>query len=300
MLGKEAALFVTSGVQGNQLAILTHARMGEEIILEAESHIFYYESGAASALAGVQTRTIPGMRGAMPPEQVERAIRTRDIHHPKTALICLENTHNRAGGAVLPLAYLKAIREISVRRQVPVHMDGARLFNAAVSLNVDVKAITCHVDTVQVCLSKGLGAPVGSILAGPKDWIAQARIWRKRLGGGMRQAGVIAAPGIVALTEMVERLREDHEHARMLATALAEIPGFMVRPEEVETNIIIVDVQPSGLTAQQWAERLRQVGVLCTCFSDTLLRFVTHKDVNREQLEEAIQRIRTVSKQMGY
>ena len=200
ILGKEAALFVTSGTQGNQIAILCHAGPGDEIILEADSHIFYYEAGAASALAGVQTRPLPGRRGMMDPADVEGAIRGDDIHFPRTALICLENTHNRAGGAVLPLDRMAALREVADHR-IPVHLDGARLFNAAVAMGVDVREFARFADSVSVCLSKGLGAPVGSLLAGEKAFIDEARQWRKRLGGGMRQAGVIAAPALLALTE---------------------------------------------------------------------------------------------------
>ncbi|WP_018133494.1 low-specificity L-threonine aldolase [Effusibacillus pohliae] len=297
-LGKEAALFVTSGTQGNQVAILSHARAGEEIILEADSHIFFYEAAAASALAGVQTRTIAGVRGVMDPREVERAIRGVNIHFPRTALICLENTHNRAGGAILPLENLQAIYELAQRKQVPVHLDGARVFNAAVALAVDVREITRFVDTVQVCFSKGLGAPVGSVLAGPRDFIEAARQWRKRLGGGMRQAGVIAAPAIVALTEMVDRLAEDHENARRLALALAEMKGWQVDPGLVETNIVIADVAGTGRSATEWLDWLAKEGVLAVDFGDTLIRFVTHKDVSSSDLEEAIRRIHRVVKRL--
>ncbi|GAX90325.1 low-specificity L-threonine aldolase [Effusibacillus lacus] len=293
-LGKEAALFVTSGTQGNQVAILTHARAGEEIILEADSHIFYYEAAAASALAGVQTRTLPGIRGAMEPQEVEKAIRGVDIHFPRTALICLENTHNRAGGAVLPPDYMRAIHEVATRKQVPVHLDGARVFNAAVALGIDVKEITRHVDTVQICFSKGLGAPVGSVLAGPQEFIDTARQWRKRLGGGMRQAGVLAAPAILALTEMVDRLAEDHDNAKRLARALADIKGLQVDPQTVETNIVIADVSGTGKSAVEILELLAEEGILAVDFGETLVRFVTHKDVSRFDIDEAITRIHRV------
>ncbi|MFC4768186.1 low-specificity L-threonine aldolase [Effusibacillus consociatus] len=293
-LGKEAALFVTSGTQGNQVAILTHARAGEEILLEADSHIFYYEAAAASALAGVQTRTIAGIRGAMHPKDVEQAIRGVNIHFPRTALICLENTHNRAGGAVLSLENMRAVYEVAQRKQVPVHLDGARVFNAAVALGVDVGEITQYADTVQICFSKGLGAPVGSVLAGSREFIEQARQWRKRLGGGMRQAGVIAAPAIVALTEMVDRLAEDHANARNLAAGLAEIKGVQVNPDSVETNIVIADVSETGRSALEILDLLAQEGVLAVDFGDTLVRFVTHKDISTSDIEEAIHRINRV------
>lgn len=293
-LGKEAALFVTSGTQGNQVAVLTHARSGEEIILEAESHIFYYEAAAASALAGVQTRTLPGVRGAMQPKAVEQAIRGVNIHFPRTALICLENTHNRAGGAILPLENMQAIHEVARRKQVPVHLDGARVFNAAVALGVDVREITQHADTVQACLSKGLGAPVGTILAGSRDFIETARQWRKRLGGGMRQAGVIAAPAILALTEMVDRLAEDHANAKRLAGALAEIKGIQADFDSVETNIVIADISGTGRSALELLDLFAKEGVLAVDFGDTLVRFVTHKDVTAADIEEAIVRINRV------
>lgn len=293
-LGKEAALFVTSGTMGNQVAVLTHARSGEEIILEADSHIFYYESAAASAFAGVQTRTLKGQRGAMQPTEVEQAIRGVNIHFPKTALICLENTHNRAGGAVLPLENMQAIYEIAQRKQVPVHLDGARVFNAAAAMQQDVRTITQFTDTVQVCFSKGLGAPIGSVLAGPREFIDKARFWRKRMGGGMRQAGVIAAPAIIALIEMTERLAEDHENARYLAEALANVKGLQVDLATVETNIVIADVTATGKHALEILDALASEGVLAVDFGDTLIRFVTHKDAGRPQVEEAVRRIQRV------
>jgi threonine aldolase len=294
LLGKEAALFVTSGTQGNQVAILTHSRSGEEIILEAESHIFYYEAAAASAFAGVQTRTLAGVRGAMDPKAVEQAVRGVNIHLPRTALICLENTHNRAGGSILPLDHMQAIHEVAQQKQVPIHLDGARLFNAAVGLNADLREFTQYVDTVQVCLSKGLGAPAGSILAGPKSFIDTARQWRKRLGGGMRQAGVLAAPGILALTEMIDRLAEDHVNAKRLAMALAEIRGLAIDPNSVDTNIVIVDVSGTGKSSYEILDLLKQEGILAVDFGDTLVRFVTHNDVSSTDIEEAIVRIHRV------
>jgi threonine aldolase len=299
ILGKEAALFVTSGTQGNQVAILTHARPGEEIILEAESHIFYYEAAAASAFAGVQTRTIPGTRGAMDPADVAKAIRGKDIHQPRTAMIAIENTHNRAGGAVIPVANMQAIYRVAREADVPVHLDGARLFHAAVATGQDVKTFTQYTDSVQICLSKGLGAPVGSVLAGSRSFIERARVWRKRLGGGMRQAGVIAAPGIIALTEMVGRLAEDHEKAKMLALALADMKGISVEPQAVETNIVIVDIQGTGKTAADFLARLEREGVLAVAFGETLVRFVTHKDVSRDDVRAAIDRIHHVIREMG-
>ncbi|KUO97213.1 low-specificity L-threonine aldolase [Ferroacidibacillus organovorans] len=291
MLGKEAALFVTSGTQGNQIAVLTHARPGDEVILEAESHIFYYEVGAMAALAGVQARTLPGVRGQIPLSQLKKAIRGVNIHYPETKLICLENTHNRAGGAILPLSYMKEVYELAKAHQVPVHLDGARLFNAAVASGVAVCDFAAAVDTVQVCLSKGLGAPIGSILAGPRDWIERARKWRKALGGGMRQAGVIAAPGLLALNTMVERLADDHRRAKRLAEGLAQIPGISIRPEDVETNIVIADIAGLSVGMADFLHRLANEGVLATDFSETTVRFVTHVDVDDVAIEATLRAV---------
>jgi threonine aldolase len=293
ILGKEAALFVTSGTQGNQISILTHCRPGNEIILEEESHIFYYESGAVSAFAGVQTRTIKGIRGAMSPDLVEGAIRGEDQHYPETGLICLENTHNRAGGAVIPLENMKEIYNIAERHNIPVHMDGARLFNAVAASKRDVKEFTQYCDTVQICLSKGLGAPVGSILAGNKEFIQKARKWRKRLGGGLRQVGMIAAPGLVALTTMRDRLSEDHENAQLLASGLASISGIKV-VNEVDTNIVVIDVSELNMNSTTFVEKLKEKEILAGTFGPNLVRFVTHFNVSTENIRHALKTITTL------
>jgi len=290
VLGKEAALFVTSGTQGNQIAVLTHCRPSQEIILEAESHIFYYESGAVAALAGVQTRTIPSIRGAMDPRKVHEAIRGIDIHYPETGLICIENTHNRAGGAVVPVENMKEIYQVAKKHQVPVHMDGARLFNAAVAANVDVKEFAQYSDTVQFCLSKGLGAPIGSIIAGSKDFIQRAKVWRKRLGGGLRQVGVIAAPGLIALTKMKDRLAADHENARLLADGIRNIDGLAVL-NDVETNIVVVDVKELGLTADEFVVALKAEGVLSGSAGLSTVRLVTNLNVSANDIKLAIDAI---------
>jgi threonine aldolase len=284
-LGKEAAMFVTSGTQGNQVAVLTHCHNGDEIILEADSHIFYYESGAVAALAGVQTRTVKGNRGAMDPEQVKRAIRGKNIHYPRTKLVCMENTHNRAGGAVITPEQMQAVYEVANHHGVAVHLDGARLFHAAVALGRDVQEFTRHVDTVQICLSKGLCAPMGSILAGPRAFIEEARWWRKKLGGGMRQAGYMAAPGIVALNEMVERLADDHRRAKMLADGLSRLP-FSVYP--VETNIVLVDTSATGYKAVDFLNKLAERGVLATDFDEYLVRFTTHYHIGDSDIADTL------------
>ncbi|MDQ0411855.1 low-specificity L-threonine aldolase [Mesobacillus stamsii] len=295
ILGKEKALFVTSGTQGNQIAVLTHCRPGQELLLEEESHIFYYESGAVAALAGVQTRTIAGKKGAMDPNDVLNAIRTEDIHYPETGLICLENTHNRAGGAVIPVENMEAVYNTAKANNVPVHLDGARLFNAAAAAGVDVKEFAKYTDTVQICLSKGLGAPVGSIIAGSSDFIKTARKWRKRLGGGMRQAGIIAAPGLIALTKMKDRLGEDQWNARILAEGIESIPGMKLA-RHPETNIVVADVTGLNITSEDFVKKLRSEGVISGTFGPTLVRFVTHYDVKEDQIQKAIEAIAKVAK----
>jgi threonine aldolase len=288
ILGKEAALYVSSGTLGNQIAIQTLTRPGDEIILEEEAHIYLYEGAAHSVYAGVQTRTLKGVRGALNPVDVRNAIRTANIHHPRTGLICVENTHNKAGGTILSLANLQAIQNIAKEHGVPVHMDGARLFNAVVASGHKAPEFTQYVDTVQVCFSKGLSAPVGSILAGSKETIERARFIRKRMGGGMRQVGVIAAPALIALTKMVDRLAEDHANAKLLANGLAEIDGISIDVSKVETNIVIADVMGTGMSESEFVARLKEEGVLCVDFGPGLVRFVTHKDVTEAQIREAL------------
>lgn len=290
MLGKEAALFVTSGTQGNQIAVLTHCNPGDEILLEANAHIFLYEGASMSALAGVQPRTLQGKRGAMDPEEVRAAIRPEDIHFPETGLICLENTHNKSGGAIVPLENMQEIYEIAREKGIPVHLDGARLFNASVASGISLKRFADQTDTVQFCLSKGLGAPVGSIIAGSADFIAKARKWRKRLGGGLRQVGMIAAPGLVALTEMVDRLAEDHGHAQVLAEGLGNLPGLEIEGK-VETNIVLVNVKGLDKTSEQFLEELKGQGVLAVPFGPYTVRFVTNYDVSREDIEDVIKKV---------
>jgi threonine aldolase len=292
MLGKEDALLVTSGTQGNQVSILTHCRPGSEVILEAESHINCYEAGAAAALAGVQFCALQGERGAFSAAQAAAAVREENIHYPPTALICLENTHNRAGGAVIPLEKMEAVYRVAHERKIPLHLDGARLFNAAVASGVPARGFAACADTVQICLSKGLAAPVGSVIAGPRDWIKEARRWRKRLGGGMRQAGVIAAPGIVALQTMVERLAEDHANARYMAERLAGLPGLRLDPAAVETNIVVAEL--TNMTAFQFVDSLKTRGVLVTRFGPQKVRFNTHKDISRRDVARALKIIKEI------
>lgn len=287
ILGKEAALFVTSGTQGNQIAGLVHCRPGQEVILESEAHIFLYEGAAMSALAGLQLKTIDGVRGAMDPHEVELAIRGKDIHEPETGLICLENTHNKAGGAVLPVEHMKAIYEVAQRHHIPVHLDGARLFNAQAATGIPVAEFAKYTDTVQFCLSKGLGAPVGSIIVGSSDFISKARKWRKRLGGGLRQVGVLAAPALIALEENPERLVVDHKHAKLLAEGIDASTAFQVI-NEVETNILLVqlaDVEQSTDTVLQY---LKDNGVIAGGFGPGIIRFVTNNGVTKKDIQQVL------------
>ena len=283
MTGKEAGLFVTSGTMGNQVAVMTHTRRGDEIICDAEAHIFYSEVAGLAVLSGVQARTIPAVKGILSAETIEAAIRTEDIHQPSTSLICLEDTHNRAGGTCYPLDTLAAIRKVADRRKIPVHIDGARLFNAAVALGVPVDKITQYADSVQFCLSKGLCAPFGTIITGRSDFIAKARKYRKMLGGGMRQAGILAAAGIVGLTSMVDRLSEDHENARQLAEELASA-GFSIDLSTVQTNIVMVDVSRMGVKAADFAAKLKKAGVLASVFGEYRIRMVTHHGITAVEI----------------
>ncbi|WP_181347375.1 low-specificity L-threonine aldolase [Thalassobacillus sp. CUG 92003] len=293
LLGKEDALFVTSGTQGNQIAVLTHCNRGDEAIMEANSHIFMYEAASVSALAGVQPRTLNGTRGAMDPSDVAAAIRPHDIHFPETGLICLENTHNRAGGALLPIENMKTIYQIASEHHIPIHLDGARLFNASISSGFPVQKYAELTDTVQVCLSKGLGAPVGSVIAGSEAFIARARKWRKRLGGGLRQAGVLAAPGLVALTDMVNRLAEDQKHAEILARELGKIDGVEIE-NEVETNIVLVNVKNLGYTSEQFLTMLKENDILAAPFGPHTVRFVTHYGISRMNINSVIEHVAAV------
>lgn len=296
MLGKEAALFLPTGTQGNQVAVLSHAPRGSEIIVEQESHVYYYEAGGIAALAGCQARTLPSFRGAMDPEQVAAAIRSHDQHFPPTSLVCVENTHNRAGGCILPPENLAAVAEVAHRQGIPVHMDGARVFNAAVALGRPIAEVVAPVDSVMFCLSKGLAAPVGSMLVGSREFIARARRNRKLLGGGMRQAGIIAAAGLVSLTSMVERLAEDHANARLLAEGLAAIAGLAVNLETVQTNMVLFDIHDTRWDGATLAGAMKRAGVLSNAMKARAIRLVTHKDVSRAEIGEALDRIAMVVK----
>lgn len=289
MLGKEAALFMASGTMGNQVAILSHTNRGDEIVVDSNAHIFIYEAGAPAVLSGVQVRTIDGLRGYMTPAQIKSVYRGHDIHAPVSRLFCLENTHNRAGGTVVAPAQVREMAETAHELGMQVHLDGARIFNASMALGVPASELAGPCDSVMFCLSKGLAAPVGSLLAGTRSFVERARKYRKMLGGGMRQVGVLAAAGKVALTEMVGRLADDHQNARLLAEGLAALPGLHIDLATVQTNIVVVDVGQTGMTPDRFTAALEEKGVLAVTFGSSHVRMVTHKDVSREDVAATVE-----------
>jgi len=285
-MGKEAALLVASGTMGNLVCLLTHCGRGEEVILGDQSHTFVYEAGGMSALGGIHPHTIANQPdGTMRLEDIEAAIRGDDVHFPRTRLICLENTHNRCNGSALTPQYTDAVAGLAKNRSLAVHLDGARIFNAAVALGVDVKELTRSVDSLSFCLSKGLAAPVGSVVCGSKEFIAQARRIRKVLGGGMRQSGIIAAAGIAALEQMVERIAEDHKNARRLTEGIARIEGLSVDPAKTQTNIVYFDLASERLTAQKLVMELGKKGIKLLPVGPRRLRAVTHYGISAEDID---------------
>lgn len=290
---KEAALFVPSGTMANAVAILAHTHPGDEVVVEKESHTFNYEAAGPAVLGGVQLNPLIGEQGILTAMQVESAVRpVDDVHQPKTRLICLENTHNRGGGKIYPLEDIEAISNFAHQHEIPMHLDGARLFNACVASGIAPSLYARFFDSLMCCFSKGLGAPVGSIVVGSADFIESAHAWRKRLGGGMRQAGILAAAALYALEHNIERLDDDHQNARLLAGTLAEIDGFTIDPDSVDTNIVIFDVESSGKTAAEIVQMLESRGVLMIPFGKYLVRAVTHLDVPADQVEKAVQVLR--------
>jgi len=289
IFGKEAALFVPTGTMGNTVAIKVHTKHGEEVICASRSHIVDWELSMMAWFAGCLARTIPAPDGILNWSQIESVLRSGGPHNASTTLICLENTHNMAGGTAYPLATIDEICSHAHARKLKVHMDGARIFNAAAALSVPVARIVEQVDSVMFCLSKGLGAPVGSMFVGTAESIAQARLLRKRLGGGMRQAGVLAAAGLIALEDSPPRLPEDHANGRFLAEQLKAIPGIVIDPAKVQTNIVIFDVSGLGLPAVEVSGRLKARGVLANSVGPSHLRFVTHWDVSRADCSHALE-----------
>jgi threonine aldolase len=285
-MGKEAALLTTSGTQANLVSVMSKTKRGDEVILERDAHL-YYEVGAFSILGGLVPRLVKGNMGVMVPEDIEGALRPPNIHFPPTSLVCIENTHNRAGGAMWTPSQTKAVYDFAKSRGLNVHMDGARIFNAAVAQNLDPREFTHNVDTLMFCLSKGLSAPIGSLAVGDHDFIDRARKCRKMLGGGMRQAGIIAAAGIIAIEKMVDRLKVDHVNAKMLANGLARL-GVSVDPSQVQTNILIYDVSGLGIDAEGWVSKMSESGIKAGAVDAKRVRMVTHRGIEKDDIEYTV------------
>lgn len=300
-LGKEAGLFVASGTMGNLVSVVSQTQAGQEVVLDLDSHIFNYEVAGSAVIGSVQMRPVKTARGFLAPEQVREALRPANVHIPQTGLVCIENTHNRHGGTCCTPEEIGAIAAVAHGATVPVHLDGARLFNAVVALRRDAREFTRDVDSVTFCVSKGLGAPVGSVVCGSRGFISRARRVRKMVGGGMRQAGVIAAAGVVALETMVDRLAEDHANARRLAEGIAKLPGLRVDLAGVQTNIVIFGVErPGGPGSAQTATNEIVAGcaarkVKVHAIGPTSIRCVTHKDVDAEDIEHALDALREIT-----
>ncbi|MDC8449322.1 MAG: low-specificity L-threonine aldolase [Nitrospira sp.] len=289
MLGKRFALFVPSGTMANQLAIRSHTQPGQEIIVESKSHVVRYEQGAAGALAGVQLHWVTGERGIMTAEQVEAAIRPNDMHSITTALICIENTHNAGGGTIYPLSTIEKIRALAVRHGIPMHLDGARLFNAVAATTLPPAVYAQHFETVSLCLSKGLGAPVGSLLvSNDQRLMDRVRRFRRMYGGAMRQAGILAAAGIYALERHIARLKTDHDHAKKLARLLQPIPAVQIVPQHVETNIVMFDIVDEQRSPAELVAALKEHGVLINAVGGQSYRAVTHLHITDKQIDEAV------------
>lgn len=294
-VGMEAALLVSSGTMGNLICTLTHCARGEEVVLGDQSHMFFYEAGGMSALGGIFPHTIPNQPdGTMDLGHIEAAIRGDNIHFPRTRLICVENTHNRCNGSPLLPEHIDLVAILAKRHGVRVHMDGARIFNAGIALGLEVKELTKNIDSVMFCLSKGLSAPVGSVICGSREFITEAIRTRKVLGGGMRQAGLIAAPGIVALNEMVDRLAEDHANARHLAEGIAEIPGLSIDVARIKTNILFFDFIADRLTPQEFIAGLEQRGIRCSHPGPSRFRMVTHYGIDSDDIDRTLDCLREV------
>ena len=293
-LGKEAGLFVVSGTMGNQASLMAQTQRGDEVILDESSHIFNYEVAALVVLSAVQPRTLRGHYGILDPEDIRRAVRPPNIHAPRNTLIAVESSHNRGGGTCYPLETLREIRRIATANGMAVHLDGARIFNASIATGAPVRELAAQADSVTFCLSKGLGAPVGSVVVGTRAFIDRARRARKMFGGGMRQAGILAAAGVVALETMVDRLREDHENTRILAVGLATLPGIVIDLARVQTNIVIFTVKREDLDAPGLIVKLAEHGIKAFAITPDSIRMVIHKDVNRAGILRTQDVLRTI------
>ena len=294
IFGRQAALFVPSGSMGNLTCILAQTRQGQEVICEESGHVYNYEMASMSAIGGVLPRLVPGEDGILSWQAISKAIRPKIYYRSQTALIALENTHNMAGGTVYPTKLSEEICDRAHDAGIPVHLDGARIFNAATYLGEDVADMTKKFDSIQFCLSKGLGAPVGSMIVGSREFIERCRSIRKMLGGGMRQAGVLAAAGLIALEKGSKRLQVDHDHAKLLATGLAAIPGITLNPAKVQTNIVIFNLKTSGWSSSDFLQTLAKRDVLAVPVDNERVRMVTHLDVDRNDVEKAAATVQEV------
>ena len=295
--GKEAAIFLLSGTQGNLVGVMSQTQPGQEIIVEENAHIFTSEQGGVARFGGLVINRVKGTRGYLDPKDIEAAIRPTDnVHTPHTGLLCLETTHNRAGGTVITAEQTKAAADVAHRYSIPVHLDGARIYNAAVALGVDVEELLKDVDTVTLCLSKGLSCPAGAVLAGTAETIAVARRLRKVLGGTLRQAGVIAAPGIVAMETMIDRLKEDHDNARALAEGLVQIPGLEIDMDIVQTNMVFANIDGLGIDTEELARRLANYNVEVLLSSPARIRMVTHRMITRQHINYVIEVFREIAR----
>jgi len=288
LTGKEAALFVPSGTMGNQVCIKAHTQPGNEIILERNAHIYNYESGAPSLLSGVQIMPVSWRHGWYTVDQVREVIRPGNIHHPQTRLICMENTHNRSGGTIFPFEEMKKISEFARENHIKLHLDGARLWNASIATGIAIDRYSALVDSVSLCFSKGLGAPVGSIIAGSEEFIDRARYYRKVFGGGMRQSGILAAAARYAVEHHFQRLAEDHRRARVLGEFIATLPGVAFDLDTLQTNIVIFNVRQTGQSGQQVIDRLEEEGIRMITFAGTKIRAVTHLHITDQDIQKTI------------
>ena len=294
MLGKDAALFVPSGTQANQICLNSHTQPGQEVIVDYNSHIFNYESGAGGMLSGIQLHPVIGKNGHPTVEQIKEVIRPFDDHYPQTSLICLENTHNRAGGTIFPIEEIIRISNLVKEHHLKMHLDGARLWNASVATGIALSEYAQYFDSVSLCFSKGLGAPIGSIVVGTKEFIKKAHFYRKAYGGGMRQVGIIAAACEYALENNLQKLATDHKNARKIAETLDTLAGIEIDLKSVQTNLIIFDVSKLGKSASDVCSMLEANGILALPFSPTRIRFVTHLDVSEQDVDEAIEILKKV------
>ncbi len=294
MMGMEAALLVLSGNMGNLSALMAHGSPGDEVIIDTDSHIFYYEVGGLANIAGLMPMPVSSHRGMLDPAEVAAAIRPANLHYPKARLLCLENTHNRSGGRVMPLELHRELCQVAHDRGLAVHLDGARIFNAAIAAGCTATDYTRDVDSIQVCLTKGLGCPLGSFVAGSREFIERVDRARKRLGGGMRQAGIIAAAGIYALKNNIDRLADDHRRARMLAEQLDDLPDLSVELESVESNMVYVDHSATGMSSSDFAVRLKATGIIVSTRPPHHIRMCTNLHHNDDTIEEIVNRVRKV------